>query len=841
MTLIPTAANPDGRLRTHCCFCSMQCGIDLHPAGGAADALGYEAKPSPDFPVATGKLCQKGLHSITHAAHPGRILAPHRRQDECGDGGRFLPGGAFGAAGRSASAARRRTTPGAAGPSPAWRPASWTEALDDIAARILRLQEQHGPDSVAVFGGGSLTNEVCYLLGKFARVALRTRYVDYNGRYCMSSAAAAQQRAFGIDRGLNFPLDDIPKAKYIILAGTNIAECQPTMMPYLLAAKKQGAVLVTIDPRQTLTSKIADIHITLQPGHDSLLVGGMLHVLLEENLYDAEFVSARTEGLEEVREAVRPFPPERVAALTGVAEETIRAVARGFAAVETGIVLTARGLEQQVNGVEHTLQYINLCLLAGHIGKPGSGFGSVTGQANGQGGREHGLKADQLPGYRSIEDPESREHVARVWGIDPAELPGKGVSAYELFGKILDGGIKAMIILGSNPVVSSPNNARVAEALGKLELLVVVDLFETETAAYADWLLPGTSFLEAEGTLTNLEGRVFHRPRAFAPAGDSLPDYRFLCALAERLGRGRYFRYTSVSDVFDELCRASAGGIADYSGMSYSRLKEAQGLFWPCPAAGEEETAKPAGQPEERRAGGASGTAGGGAAAEGGGIHCAGTAFGDKARLGAGAAAEAANANGNGLEAAIGAEPGAMPAAAGLRRGGHPGTPRLFAGGVFPRAGGRARLHGITPRPPAESADSDYPYLLTTGRLAGHYLSGAQTRRTEALAKKAPEPVAELHPALAEQLRLRQGERVRLTTRRGSLELTVRLAPGIHPKTVFVPFHWGGELAVNRLTNDALHPISRMPEFKICAVRVERVEPVNDPEVPETERLEKIQ
>ncbi|RRJ67515.1 nitrite reductase [Paenibacillus oralis] len=723
-----------------------------------ANALGYEAKPSPDFPVATGKLCQKGLHSVTHAAHPERILAPLRRREESGISGRPLVGSGLDAAGGSAGAGLRRTAHGVR-PAATWQSATWTEALDDIAARILRLQEQHGPDSVAVFGGGSLTNEVCYLLGKFTRVALRSRYVDYNGRYCMSSAAAAQQRAFGIDRGLNFPLDDIPKAKYIILAGTNIAECQPTMMPYLLAAKKQGAVLVTIDPRQTLTSKIADLHITLQPGHDSLLVSGMLHVLLEENLYDAEFVSAHTEGLEEVREAVRLFPPDRVAALTGVAEDTIRTVARGFAAAETAIVLTARGLEQQVNGVEHTLQYINLCLLAGHIGKPGSGFGSVTGQANGQGGREHGLKADQLPGYRSLEDPEARAHVARVWGIEPADLPGKGVSAYELFGKILDGGIKAMIVLGSNPIVSSPNNARVAEALAKLELLVVVDLFETETAAYADWLLPGTSFLEAEGTLTNLEGRVFHRPQAFAPAGDSLPDYRFICALAERLGRGQYFRYTSVSDVFDELCRASAGGKADYSGMSYSRLKEAQGLFWPCPAAGEEAAAKPAG---------------------------------------------------------------------------HPGTPRLFAGGVFPRAGGRARLHGITPQPPAESADPDYPYLLTTGRLAGHYLSGAQTRRTEALAKKAPEPVAELHPALAEQLRLRQGERVRLTTRRGSLEFAAKLAPDIHPRTIFVPFHWGGELAVNRLTNDALHPISRMPEFKICAVRVEQAKPVHDPPVPET-------
>ncbi|MCM3703618.1 molybdopterin oxidoreductase family protein [Paenibacillus macerans] len=673
------------------------------------------------------------------------------------------------------------------------------------------MQEQHGPDSIAVFGGGSLTNEVCYLLGKFTRVALRSRYVDYNGRYCMSSAAAAQQKAFGIDRGLSFPLDDIPKAKYIILAGTNIAECQPTMMPYLLAAKKQGAVLVTIDPRQTLTSKIADLHITLQPGHDSLLISGMLYVLLEENLYDAEFVSAHTEGLQEVREAVRLFPPDRVAALTGVAEDTIRTVARGFAAAETAIVLTARGLEQQVNGVEHTLQYINLCLLAGHIGKPGSGFGSVTGQANGQGGREHGLKADQLPGYRSLEDAEARAHVARVWGIEPADLPGKGVSAYELFGKILDGSIKAMIILGSNPLVSSPNNARVAKALAQLELLVVVDLFETETAAYADWLLPGTSFLEAEGTLTNLEGRVFHRPQAFAPAGDSLPDYRFICALAERLGRGQYFRYTSVSDVFDELCRASAGGNADYSGMSYSRLKEAQGLFWPCPAGGEEEAAKSAGQSGERGSGGASGTAGRPAPGDGGG-HSAGPAAG----LGAGP------------------EPAAAPTTAVLRGQGHPGTPRLFADGVFPRAGGPARLHGITPQPPAESADPDYPYLLTTGRLAGHYLSGAQTRRTEALAKKAPEPVAELHPALAEQLRLRQGEHVRLTTRRGSLEFAAKLAPDIHPRTIFVPFHWGGELAVNRLTNDALHPISRMPEFKICAVRVERVEPVHASSVPET-------
>jgi len=706
--LIPTAARPDQRLRSHCPFCSMQCSLDLHLAHDPT--AGYEVKPSPDFPVATGRLCQKGFNALAHTVHPERVLQPLRKSKAS---------------------------------SPGWLPAAWPEALSDIAARIRRIQEQYGPDSVAVFGGGSLTNEVCYLLGKFTRVALRSRYVDYNGRYCMSSAAAAQQLAFGIDRGLPFPLEDIPQTDYLILAGTNIAECQPTLMPYLLAAKKKGAVIVTIDPRRTMTSKIAQHQLMIEPGQDSLLVSGLLHVILEEKLYDAEFVAAHTEGVEAVQEAVRDFPPERVAALTGIPEDTIREVARGFAGAKRGMVLTARGLEQQVNGVEHTLQYINLCLLCGHIGQPGSGFGSVTGQANGQGGREHGLKADQLPGYRSIEDPDARAHVAQVWGIDPHELPGKGVSAYELFGKILDGDIKAMMILGSNPVVSSPNNARVAEALAKLDLLVVVDLFETETAAYADWLLPGTSFLEVEGTMTNLEGRVFYRPRVFEPAGAAMPDAWLLCALAERLGRGRYFSYSSMSEVFDELCRASAGGKADYSGISYSRLQEAQGLFWPCPGPGQA----------------------------------------------------------------------------------HPGTPRLFPGGVFPRAGGRARLHAVTPQPPAETADTEYPYLLTTGRLGGHYLSGAQTRRTDALAKKAPEPVAELHPALAEQLRLREGDRVRLTSRRGSLEVAAKVTKDIHPRTMFVPFHWGGDLAVNRLTNDALHPISRMPEFKISAVRAERVEP----------------
>jgi assimilatory nitrate reductase catalytic subunit len=687
------------RFRTHCCFCSMQCGLEL--TRSEADD-GWVVKPSPDFPVATGRLCQKGFAAPVHTLHPHRITAPLARAAQ------------------------------------GWRRASWDDALADIAARIQAIQAAHGNDAVSVYGGGSLTNEVCYLLGKFTRVALRSRHIDYNGRFCMSSAAAAQSLAFGVDRGMTMPLSEIPNARYIILAGTNIAECQPTMMPYLLAAKKQGAMIVTIDPRQTLTSKIADIHVRIQPGFDSVFVNGLLHVILSEGLYDAGFVAERTQGIAELTEAVQGFTPERVEDITGILKEVTRTIARGFSKAETGIVLTARGIEQQVNGVEHTLNFINLCLLTGKIGRSGCGFGAVTGQANGQGGREHGQKADQLPGYRSIEDPAAREHVARIWGISPEELPAKGISAYELLQAIDRGEIKAMIVLGSNPVVSSPNARLVERALRKLELLVVIDLFETETARLAHWILPGSSFLEGEGTLTNVEGRVFHRSKVQKPPGEALPDHEIILNLAERLGRGEYFRYNGIEEVFKELCRASSGGKADYGGLTYERLIREQGVFWPCPT-------------EQ-----------------------------------------------------------------------HPGTPLLFEK-QFSHPDGKARLSAIKPERPAETTDREYPLILTTGRLANHYLSGAQTRRTEQLDRKAPVPVAEIHSKAAERIGLRHGDQLRLTTRRGSMVVSVTVSDGIHPTTVFLPFHWGDELSVNQLTHDALHPMSRMPEFKICAVRIERV------------------
>jgi assimilatory nitrate reductase catalytic subunit len=694
--------------KTHCCFCSMQCGIELHTLDGDA---GWKVKPSSDFPVATGRLCQKGLHSLEHVHHPSRVTIPLHR-------------------------VRSRYEEGSV--NPRWQSSTWEMALNEIAYKIKELQEKYGRDTVSVFGGGSLSNEVCYLLGKFARVGLQSKYIDYNGRYCMSSAAAASNKAFGVDRGLTMPLSEIENAEYIILAGTNIAECQPTMTPTLLAAKKRGAIIVSIDPRHTMTSKLADINIRLRPGFDSVFVNGLLHVILNEKLYDQEFIQNQTNGIKELEEAVAEYTPDRVEELTGVLSAVTRTVARGFAQAKTGIVLTARGIEQQSNGVENTLNYINLVLVTGKIGREGCGYGAVTGQANGQGGREHGLKADQLPGYRSIENPQAREHVAKIWGISPDELPGKGVSAYELFEKIDQGEIKAMIVLGSNPVVSSPNSHFVKKALEKLEYLVVVDLFETETASLADWILPSSSFLEAEGTLTNLEGRVFHREKALELLGEAKLDYQIICGLAEKLGRGKYFQYASIEDVFNEMCLASAGGKADYSGLSYEKLRNEKGVFWPCPSAD------------------------------------------------------------------------------------HPGTPVMFEEGFY-HPDKKAQIHPISPKMPAEPTDRDYPYVLTTGRLSSHYLSGAQTRRTPKLLSKAPIPLAEIHPWLAKKAGIGVNDKIRISSRRGSIQLHVKITDGIHPRTIFVPFHWGGDVSINQLTNHALDPVSRMPEFKICAVKVERI------------------
>jgi assimilatory nitrate reductase catalytic subunit len=680
---------------THCPYCALQCGIffTAGPTGGTVE-------PNPQFPVNNGGLCVKGWSAASTLQHPDRLRTPLVR----------TRGGVL-------------------------TPVSWEIALGEIAERFQSLQSAYGYDAVGVFGGGSLTNEKAYLLGKFARAALRTANIDYNGRFCMSSAAAAQTRAFGLDRGLPFPLRDLPRADVILLAGGNPAETMPPIMQYFEAQQQNGGVLIVADPRRTATALWAKQHLRLKPGTDAALANGLLHILIRDGFIDRAFVAERTEGFDEARRVVMSYWPERVEQITGVSEGAFTETAHMLGRAPSVMILTARGPEQQAQGVTNALAYINIALALGAVGKPHSGFGTLTGQGNGQGGREHGQKADQLPGYRKLEDADDRQHIARIWNVPESEIPHSGKSAFELL-DALGTEIHGLFVMGSNPVVSAPDARRVLARLTALDTLVVADFFLSETAQHAHVVLPSAQWAEEEGTMTNLEGRVVFRARGCLPPDGVRTDLEILSAVATALGRGRLFPFTTEREVFDELRRATAGASADYAGISYERIDAENGIFWPCPS-----------------------------------------------------------------EA-------------------HPGTPRLFAD-RFPTASGRARFHATPHCDIADLRDAEFPLLLTTGRVLAQYQSGTQTRRTPELLRISAEAVAEIHPVTAAAIGIVDGDPLVLTTRRGSATFRAKVTRTMRQDTIFAPFHWSGDQSANRLTNAALDPVSRMPEFKVCAVRAD--------------------
>ncbi|MCK6529674.1 molybdopterin oxidoreductase family protein [Myxococcota bacterium] len=688
---------PGAMVPTHCCFCGVQCGMFLRVRGGKV--VGVEPR---DFPHNRGSLCPKGVVAYQQVGHPQRLLHPMVRRG--GKGGQL-------------------------------QRASWDEALGYVVDRWKGIQAEHGRDAVAVYGGSSMTNEKCYLVGKFARVGLRTRHVDYNGRLCMSSSASAYARAFGIDRS-PLPMTDIPLARCILVVGSNIAECFPILTRWLWAARDRGARLIVVDPRETPTARTADLWLAPRPGTDVALLSAILRQVVHDGRVDEGYVRERTVGWEEARAAAEPFTPEEAERISGVPAARVVAAARLYGGADPSLILHARGIEHSTHGVDACLACINLALARGQVGKPGGGTTMLTGQGNGQGGREHGQKANQLPGYRHIDAPEDRRVVAEAWGIPEEELPGEGAAATEMVGLMEAGRIRSCLFMCSNPLVSLPDLAQVERALARLDPLVVVDFFLSETAERADVVLPGTVWCEDEGTTTNMEGRVLRVRSAAEPPGEARRDWEILCDLAARLGRGAWFPHRTARQIWDELRRVSRGGVADYSGITWERIDAEGGVFWPCP--GED----------------------------------------------------------------------------------HPGTPRLFTE-RFGHPDGRARFTPLTYLPPAEEPDGDFPFRLATGRTVYHYLSGTQTRRLEFLNSQAPEPWVEVHPRAAEGLGIRGGDRVRLTTRRGSMELEALVAPTVRPDTLFVPYHYGGAASVNRLTLPAVEPKVKIPEYKVCAARLD--------------------
>ncbi|GAC1415263.1 MAG: molybdopterin oxidoreductase family protein [Candidatus Velthaea sp.] len=666
--------------------------MTLDHVDGRSSAVG-----DPSFDVNAGELCMKGFTAAETLDHPERLLRPLIRRE-----GELVP-------------------------------ASWDEALDAAATGFRRVAQRHGADATATFGSGALTNEKAYALGKFARLALGTANFDYNGRFCMSSAAAAANRSLGIDRGLPFPLAWLGAADVLLLAGGNPLDTMPPLERYLNAQRSRGESIV-VDPRRTLFASRASVHLQAASGTDAILAYALLHVLIAERRVDERYIADRTNCFTDVRRLAEREHPERAERRTGVPADDIRAAARLLANAERAIILTGRGVEQHTNGTDAASAYINLALALGLPGREGSGYGTLTGQGNGQGGREHGQKSDQLPGYGSVDDSAAVARVARVWNVAPERIARRGLSAAEIFEQ-LGTGVHALFVMGSNPVVSAPRTLALRERLERTEHVVVCDFFPSETTAYAHVVLPVLQWAEECGTITNLEGRVLLRERcADAPAGPR-SDLQILYDLAERLGLPRLLPDVAPEAVFNELRAASAGGRADYSGISYERLRSGAPLYWPVP-------------------------------------HID-----------------------------------------------HAGTPALFAD-RFPTADGRARFVPVSSHSHIEEGDAEFPWTLTTGRVREHYLSGTQTRRVARLDAAVSEPVAELHPTLAARYGIVDGACMRVTSRRGFVELRVRFSESIRPEIIFAPFHWGGNLTVNDTIGGALDPHSKMPPFKSCAVKI---------------------
>lgn len=709
---LETGIDPDRLVKTHCCFCGQQCGIQLKVKDN--EVIGFE--PWEDFPFNQGMLCPKGVKRYLQGSHPDRLLHAYQRDDAAE--------GSF------------RTVP-------------YDAAIDRVASEIQRIQETSGKDAFGVITGASLTTEKAYLMGKFARVCLGTSNIDYNGRLCMVSAAAANKKAFGIDRAAN-PWADILKAEVVWISGANVAECAPITTNYVWQAREYGAKVIVVDPRITPLARTCDLFLPVKPGRDIALFNGILHLMIENDWLDHQFIETYTVGFEAVAEHVREWTPARTAQVTGISVRAIRQAAEWWGLARTSFLMHARGIEHHTHGVQNCLGAINIVLASGRIGREGCGYSTITGQGNGQGGREHGQKCDQLPGGRDVSNPEHRAQVAKVWGIEPDQIPQAGVDVYEMFRRIDRGEIRGLLSICFNPKVSLPDNHFITRCLEKLEFYVAIDFFLNDTAQHADIVLPGSLQEEDEGVVTQIEGRVIKINKAVDPPGEAKQDWRIIQDVAKRLGRERGFTFKEPREIFDELRIASKGAIVDYSGITYEKIERQYGVFWPCPADD------------------------------------------------------------------------------------HPGTPRLFevgswnpiakGAGPFYFPDGRARFIVAPYTPPAEDVDAEYPLMLTTGRVVSHFLSGTQTRRIGPLVDQYPGPRVEMHPQLAEKLGIADGDLTIVESRRGEIALPAMVVTTIRPDTVFVPYHWAGRKSINQLTIAAQDPISKIPEYKVCAVRVRRQE-----------------
>jgi assimilatory nitrate reductase catalytic subunit len=694
------ARSPDRWIPTTCGYCSVGCGMFI----GVKDGRAVSVRGDPDHPVNRGTLCPKGLseHAMLHVA--ARARHPLLRR-------------------------KRRL-----------RRVSWDEAIATMVRRFRDVQATHGPEAVGVISTGQLVTEEFYTLGKLVQLGLGTCNYDGNTTLCMATAVSGYKRSFGSD-GPPGAYEDLERADLVVLIGANIADNHPVLWQRLEA--NPARTLIVVDPRVTKTAMLADIHLPVKPRSDLALINGLIHIVIEQGLIDREYIAAHTTGFEALRESVRDNTPERTAELTGLSTDLVYRTALLYGNARAAFIGWTMGVNHSTKGTETVSAINNLALITGNIGRPGASPFSITGQCNAMGTREAGFTSS-LPGYRRFEREADREALAAIWRVSADRIPtSRGLAYPDIVEAALGGGIRALWVIGTNPVVSFPNFGVLQQSLERLEFLVVQDGFHpTPTTALADLVLPAAIWGEKEGTYTNSERRVSKVNRAVQPPGEARPDFDIFLDLASALGcRDALFPgWTKPEDAFEEWKRVSAGRLCDYSGMTYETIEADGGIQWPYPA-------------------------------------------------GASAAGD---------------------------------TRRLYGTGGFQTEDGKARLVPTRWEPFPEAPTPAFPFVLNTGRTVEHWHTRTKTGEVPILEHLSPRAWVEMNPRDARAMRLKPSDRVDVVSHRGRIQrLELRITETIAPGQIFVPFHWA-EFNANQVTQSAFDPISREPNYKQCAVRVER-------------------
>jgi formate dehydrogenase major subunit/formate dehydrogenase alpha subunit len=647
-------------------------------------------EPCPTHPVGRGSLCVKGWNAFAFVGHPDRLTVPLVRT-----GGEL-------------------------------RQAGWDEALDRVVSGLQSVQERYGNDSLMFAASAKATNEENYLLMKLARRVFGTNNIDHCARLCHSSTVTGLAETFGSGAMTN-AIDCIDKAGLIFVIGSNTTEQHPLIGSRIIRAVKNGAQLIVADNRRIRLARHADLHLRHHNGSDVALLLAMMQVIIAEGLENRAFVDTRCEEFGRLAESVREWTPERAAVITGLAPEEIAAAARLYAGSGAAMIFYSMGITQHTHGVDNVRCIAALAMLTGNVGRPGTGVNPLRGQNNVQGGCDMGALPDLYSGYQKVADPQVRERFRAAWGGGP--LPeNPGLPLTRAMNEAVAGRVRGMFIMGENPVISDPDQTHARKALASLELLVVQDIFLSETAQLADVVLPAACFAEKDGTFTNTERRVQLLRRAVAPPGEAKADWEIICAIAARAGYAG-MDYAGPAAIMDEIAQVTP----IYGGIRHERL-DVNGLQWPCP------------------------------------------------------------------------------------ENGHPGTSILHTE-RFSR--GRGRFVPVAWHPPAEIPDAAYPFTLTTGRTYFHWHTGTMTRRTHLLDREERHPFAEINPADAALIGIRDNGRMTVASRRGEVTVRAKVTDTVPEKVIFMPFHFA-EGAANVLTNNALDPESHIPEFKVAAVRVGR-------------------